>query len=62
MPQIRFRLDTSFDNYAKIDALLRSPAVARDLNRLGSNTADINPKDDDDAGDTSDADGGDGGE
>ena len=54
MPQIRFKLDTSFDNYAKIEALLRSPAVARDLNRLGSNTANINPKDDED-GDTSGA-------
>lgn len=59
MPQIRFRLDTSFDNYAKIDALLRSPAVARDLNRLSSDTSKVNPKQDDD-GDTSDADGGDG--
>ncbi|MET0170177.1 MAG: ribosome-binding factor A, partial [Aliihoeflea sp.] len=26
-----FRLDTSFDNMARIDALLRSPEVARDL-------------------------------
>ncbi len=31
MPEVRFRLDTSFDNYAKIDALLRSPEVVRDL-------------------------------
>ncbi|WP_312797729.1 30S ribosome-binding factor RbfA [Tianweitania sp.] len=31
MPEVRFRIDTSFDNYAKIDALLRSPEVARDL-------------------------------
>ena len=31
MPEIRFRDDTSFDNYSKIDALLRSPEVARDL-------------------------------
>lgn len=31
MPEIRFRDDTSFDNYAKIDALLKSPDVARDL-------------------------------
>lgn len=31
MPEFRFRLDTSFDNFAKIDALLRSPEVARDL-------------------------------
>jgi ribosome-binding factor A len=31
MPEIRFRDDTSFDNYRKIDELLRSPEVARDL-------------------------------
>lgn len=31
MPEFRFRVDTSFDNFAKIDALLRSPEVARDL-------------------------------
>jgi ribosome-binding factor A len=31
MPEFRFRADTSFDNFAKIDALLHSPEVARDL-------------------------------
>lgn len=31
MPELRFRDDTSFDNYQKIDALLRSPEVSRDL-------------------------------
>jgi ribosome-binding factor A len=31
MPEFRFRLDTSYDNMAKIDELLRSPQVARDL-------------------------------
>lgn len=31
MPEFRFRLDTSFDNMARIDQLLRSPEVARDL-------------------------------
>jgi len=30
-PELRFRLDTSFDEGARIDALLRSPDVARDL-------------------------------
>ncbi len=30
-PDIRFRLDTAFENAARIDALLRSPAVQRDL-------------------------------
>ncbi|MFC3640577.1 30S ribosome-binding factor RbfA [Aquibium oceanicum] len=33
MPEFRFRLDTSFDNMAKIDELLRSPEVARDLDK-----------------------------
>jgi len=33
MPEFRFRLDTSFDNMARIDALLRSPEVARDLDK-----------------------------
>jgi len=31
MPEFRFRLDTSYDNFARIDRLLRSPEVARDL-------------------------------
>ena len=31
MPEIRFRLDTSFENFARIDRLLKSPEVARDL-------------------------------
>ncbi|KIQ04553.1 MULTISPECIES: 30S ribosome-binding factor RbfA [Rhizobium/Agrobacterium group] len=31
VPELRFRDDTSFDNYKKIDALLRSPEVLRDL-------------------------------
>jgi ribosome-binding factor A len=31
MPEFRFRADTSFDNFAKIDALLHLPEVARDL-------------------------------
>src|SRR5258707_7284704 len=31
MPEIRFRLDTSFDNFARINDLLKSPEVARDL-------------------------------
>ena len=36
MPEFRFKLDTSYDNFAKIDELLRSPEVARDL---GATTA-----------------------
>jgi len=31
MPELRFRADTSFDNFSRIDALLHSPEVARDL-------------------------------
>ncbi len=33
MPDLRFRDDTSFDNYQRIDELLRSPQVLRDLDR-----------------------------
>jgi ribosome-binding factor A len=31
MPDLKFRLDTRFDDDARIDRLLKSPAVARDL-------------------------------
>ena len=31
MPEFRFRQDTSYDNFAKINDLLRSPEVVRDL-------------------------------
>lgn len=31
MPEFRFRLDTSYDNFARVDRLLKSPEVARDL-------------------------------
>ena len=34
-PDLRFALDTSFDAQARMDALLKSPAVARDLKDLG---------------------------
>jgi ribosome-binding factor A len=34
-PDLRFALDKSFDAQAHMDALLRSPAVARDLERRG---------------------------
>jgi ribosome-binding factor A len=33
MPEFRFRIDTSYDNMSKIDQLLRSPEVARDLEK-----------------------------
>jgi ribosome-binding factor A len=32
-PDLAFRLDTSFDEAGRIDALLRSPGVRRDLDR-----------------------------
>ncbi|MFZ1815481.1 MAG: 30S ribosome-binding factor RbfA [Rhizobiaceae bacterium] len=35
MPEFRFRPDTSFDNFSKIDALLHKPEVARDLDEDG---------------------------
>ncbi|WP_265516095.1 30S ribosome-binding factor RbfA [Nitratireductor luteus] len=31
MPELRFRIDTSFENFEKIDRLLKSPEVSRDL-------------------------------
>lgn len=33
VPNLRFMVDNSFDEYAKVDALLRSPGVARDTER-----------------------------
>ena len=32
-PEIRFRIDTALDYAGKIDAILKSPQVARDLNK-----------------------------
>ena len=37
MPDFRFREDTSFDNYSRIDALLHSDAVRRDLSEENGN-------------------------
>ncbi|PBB89520.1 ribosome-binding factor A [Mesorhizobium sp. WSM3864] len=37
MPEFRFRLDTSFDNFARINELLKSPEVARDLDHQNKN-------------------------
>jgi ribosome-binding factor A len=34
-PDLRFELDTSFDAQMRMDALLKSPAVARDLKNVG---------------------------
>ena len=40
MPEFRFRLDTSFDNFARINELLKSPEVARDLGDDKNNDKD----------------------
>ncbi|OBQ67858.1 30S ribosome-binding factor RbfA [Mesorhizobium erdmanii] len=40
MPEFRFRLDTSFDNFARINDLLKSPEVARDLDADGQGKDD----------------------
>jgi ribosome-binding factor A len=34
-PELRFKVDTSFETGERIDALLRSPAVRRDIDRDG---------------------------
>ena len=36
-PDLRFRVDTSFEEGARIDAMLRSPEVKRDLNDVAAN-------------------------
>ena len=40
MPEFRFRLDTSYDNMARIDELLRSPEVKRDLDAVKNTEGD----------------------
>ncbi|MEF2073808.1 30S ribosome-binding factor RbfA [Consotaella aegiceratis] len=40
MPELRFREDESFDNFARIEALLRSPEVARDLDHDDADDAE----------------------
>lgn len=39
-PTLRFKLDTSFETYGKIDAILRSPEVARDTDPHRGKTND----------------------
>ncbi|MXQ11866.1 30S ribosome-binding factor RbfA [Microvirga makkahensis] len=41
-PDLRFRRDESFDEAARIDALLRSERVARDTGKLDAEQADDN--------------------
>ncbi|PBB27223.1 MULTISPECIES: 30S ribosome-binding factor RbfA [unclassified Mesorhizobium] len=49
MPEFRFKLDTSFDNFARINDLLKSPEVARDLDADDDKTRDDRAKDDKDS-------------
>ena len=46
MPEFRFKLDTSFDNFARINDLLKSPEVARDLDADDDKAKDDRAKDD----------------
>ncbi|ESY65737.1 ribosome-binding factor A [Mesorhizobium sp. LNHC232B00] len=46
MPEFRFRLDTSFDNFARINDLLKSPEVARDLDADDDKAQEDRAKDD----------------
>ncbi|TRC73524.1 30S ribosome-binding factor RbfA [Mesorhizobium sp. WSM4307] len=46
MPEFRFKLDTSFDNFARINDLLKSPEVARDLDADDDKTRDDRARDD----------------
>ncbi|WP_295814709.1 30S ribosome-binding factor RbfA [uncultured Nitratireductor sp.] len=41
MPELRFRVDDSFENFNKIDRLLKSPEVARDLKDDDGNEDDL---------------------
>ncbi|RWC48488.1 MAG: 30S ribosome-binding factor RbfA [Mesorhizobium sp.] len=45
MPEFRFKLDTSFDNFARINNLLKSPEVARDLGPEDQEKVDQNKVD-----------------
>ncbi len=40
VPELRFRIDTSFEEGARIDALLRLPQVQRDLDGADTDTPD----------------------
>lgn len=44
-PDLRFRRDESFDEAARIDALLRSERVARDIGAAGPDADDDTPND-----------------
>lgn len=39
-PTLRFKLDTSFDTYGKIDEILRSPEVSRDTDSVRGQDSD----------------------
>ena len=42
-PDLRFRIDTSFEEGARVDAVLRSPEVTRDLGAADQPAANENP-------------------
>lgn len=44
MPQLRFRQDSSFENFEKIDRILRSPDVRRDLEQTDRGSEEDEPK------------------
>ncbi len=44
-PDLRFRVDSTFEEGERIDAVLRSPEVVRDLNGHAINGKDVNGKD-----------------
>ena len=46
LPSLSFEIDASFDNAAYIDALLRSPAVAADVNAPQDAEPDADPEED----------------
>lgn len=41
MPDLRFRVDTSYDNYSKITDLLNSPKVSQDLDKKNAVEPDL---------------------
>lgn len=46
-PEVRFKVDDSFDNSARIDALLNSPQVRQDLHRESDEESDQDPMSED---------------
>jgi len=53
-PDLRFELDRSFDHAGRIDALLRDPVVARDLDGVDASAGETDPETGDENGETPD--------